>query len=275
MAKNRGVTGRFLPGNNAIATPVRPAYPLPQAMLWGMEQQKIAPVVRRCAACAKPFAFTPYPSLVALGHGRYCSRPCAFVGMQRRVERPCGRCGKVFWRKRGYARRWGVFCSQACWFPGTRAERFWAHINRRDGEAACWLWSGDYGNRGYGRTSSHPEISVLAHRVAWTLANGAIPAGLSVCHRCDRPACCNPAHLFLDDNAGNTRDKVSKGRQRGAPGERNAGAKMTWAGVREFRQRHAAGESAYRLARAFGIGYSAAKCIAAGKTWRGDGAHAT
>jgi hypothetical protein len=53
---------------------------------------------------------------------------------------------------------------------------------------------------------------VQAHRVAYQLANGAIPAGKHVLHMCDNPICCNPAHLYLGTNADNVRDRVERSR---------------------------------------------------------------
>lgn len=80
--------------------------------------------------------------------------------------------------------------------------------------SGCWLWSmapgaGDYGiARFRGR-------NWRAHRVSWVLHNGEIPDGLKVLHRCDTPACINPAHLFLGTQQDNIADMVAKGRQRG------------------------------------------------------------
>jgi predicted metal-binding protein len=56
--------------------------------------------------------------------------------------------------------------------------------------------------------------NVLAHRVAWAKANGPIPKGMHICHKCDVRNCVNPEHLFLGTAKDNMRDKVSKKRDR-------------------------------------------------------------
>lgn len=75
----------------------------------------------------------------------------------------------------------------------------------------CRLWTLSRDKDGYGCLWFN-GAQTRSHRVAWTLANGPIPAGLCVCHRCDTPACCNPSHLFLGTSRENTFDKVAKGR---------------------------------------------------------------
>jgi len=53
---------------------------------------------------------------------------------------------------------------------------------------------------------------IRTHRLAWELANGPIPDGLSVLHHCDNPPCCNVEHLFLGTQTDNHADMVAKGR---------------------------------------------------------------
>jgi len=102
-------------------------------------------------------------------------------------------------------------------------ERFWSHVKRTFSTKDCWLWAAKHDKDGYGRFSTgtyrHQKWH-RAHRFALELETGKpVPAGLSVLHRCDNPACCNPHHLFTGTQADNMRDCVSKGRI--ARGDRN------------------------------------------------------
>jgi len=82
----------------------------------------------------------------------------------------------------------------------------------------------------------------LAHRASWVLANGPIPDGLSVCHRCDTPLCVRPDHLFLGTHADNIRDAVKKGRVilpvKKARGEQHPRARLTVSQVLLIRRLH-------------------------------------
>lgn len=148
--------------------------------------------------------------------------------------------------------------------------RFARLVDRR-GDDDCWNYTGATQGFGHGiitiwtgRRQSHSE---KAHRVAWEIANGPIPAGLCVCHKCDNPPCCNPAHLFLGTSAENNQDRARKGRSVNAKGEQHGNAKITADIVRELRQRVAAGESFSSLGREFGIDYSNVSLIAKRKAW--------
>lgn len=83
-------------------------------------------------------------------------------------------------------------------------------------ERGCWNWTRRSKQRGYGVAYFGKE-RWLAHRAAYTLAKGAIPEGMSVCHSCDNPACINPDHLWLGTHKENMHDSIKKGRSRKPP----------------------------------------------------------
>lgn len=65
------------------------------------------------------------------------------------------------------------------------------------------------------------------------MANGPIPHGSCVLHKCDNPPCVNPAHLYLGDRARNARDMVERGRS--IRGERHHWSKIDDHDVRMIR----------------------------------------
>lgn len=94
---------------------------------------------------------------------------------------------------------------------------FWSKVDR---SGDCWEWKGArryfYKAKGAGYGRFHVERKeVSAHRYAWFLTHGEIPASMCVLHRCDNPACVNPSHLWLGTPMDNARDCVSKGRASG------------------------------------------------------------
>jgi hypothetical protein len=112
------------------------------------------------------------------------------------------------------------------------AERFWPKVDSSAGPSACWPWTASCKVKGYGQIGAGGrQRPLLAHRVAWEIANGPIGEGLVVCHSCDNPKCCNPAHLFVGTQAENLQDMTSKGR-------RCSGEAMTAALVASNANRH-------------------------------------
>ena len=155
-----------------------------------------------------------------------------------------------------------------------QAAWFWERVAKSDG---CWEWTRGKNRGGYGkfRTRGRHGKFHRAHRAAWELTNGPIPDGLCVCHRCDNPPCCNPAHLFLGTQAENLRDMVAKGRGpsgaelgRRSAGEANGNRKLTALQVSEILARLAQGQTSVSIAAAYGVDRSNIRLIANGKTWR-------
>lgn len=134
------------------------------------------------------------------------------------------------------------------------ADRFWPKVAVKTADE-CWEWSANKYPNGYGQIAASAHKKLLAHRVAWELHFGVIPPGMSVCHKCDNPPCCNPNHLFLGTTADNLADMQRKGRKvLGLTiGIANGNSKLTEADVREIRRLSAAGIGGRKLAKMFGL----------------------
>ena len=135
----------------------------------------------------------------------------------------------------------------------------------------CWIWqTGVMGNNKYG-CFNHASKNLAAHRFSYELYVGPIPEGLHVLHKCDRPTCVNPDHLFLGTHQDNVRDMVSKGRHKLPPfrippkGEQQWAAKLTAPQVLAIR----ADQRRYKhIAEEYGVSKDLISSIRTRRLWR-------
>lgn len=182
------------------------------------------------------------------------------------VPRTCKACGISFLAHAWFVRDGQAqYCSRKCTYEGKRwtPEEFWGFIEKTD---TCWIWNGKRDKDGYG------EISFLgraqkAHRIAWKLSIGPIPPKIMVCHHCDNPPCCNPAHLFLGTAKDNTQDMISKNRN--AHGKVHPNAVLTEEKVKQARIWYESGEKNMRqIAAELNVSYAAIVPAIHRKWWK-------
>lgn len=176
----------------------------------------------------------------------------------------CERCGVTVKRARGDEGR-GRFCSVKCGRAAqvmkSREQRFWEKV-RKAGPDDCWDWQGTTNKAGYGRMRSGPRganVVESAHRISLELALGRPLLG-SALHRCDRPICVNPRHLYEGTYADNALDRDAR--------ERNGMRKLTAEDVRLMRQLRARDWTFQRIADGFGVNLATCHAAITGKAWR-------
>ena len=91
----------------------------------------------------------------------------------------------------------------------TPNERFTIKLKKMSN--GCIEWQGNRNKEGYGRIMINRE-TMSTHRLSWKLANGSIPDGMCVLHKCDNPPCCNIKHLWIGTSVENIKDRSAKGR---------------------------------------------------------------
>ena len=148
-------------------------------------------------------------------------------------------------------------------------DRFWPKVDK---SGDCWIWTGGTTYLGYGEFRMPGRRSpARAHRIAWELANGPIPEGAVVMHRCDNPPCVRPDHLELGSLSDNMQDMLSKGRGRKDEttwrGSQQPKAKLTEADVVAIRMARASGEGLRTIAGRYGVSENLISGIARRTRW--------
>lgn len=163
--------------------------------------------------------------------------------------------------------------------PKNTPETIWKFIDKSGGDSACWPWTGCLNHKGYGVITINWK-SVLVHRIALESVIGKLPEGQCSLHRCDRPVCCNPNHLFAGTKSVNHADMMAKGRNAKGEklsealklvakrGEDSASAKLSEAQVLEIRNLYATTKiKVGEIAKRCGTTVRNVKNIISGKTW--------
>lgn len=141
-----------------------------------------------------------------------------------------------------------------------RERRFHASYAKQSN--GCWLWTKGLDGYGYGKIDWRPFYT--AHRWSYAHFVAPIPAGLWVLHRCDNPACVNPAHLFLGTVLINNQDAMHKGRTaKGAKHPRFLLTDATRYSIALLRERYRMSQD--EIARALGIGQTTVSRSLAGR----------
>ena len=132
-----------------------------------------------------------------------------------------------------------------------------------DGDCLIFTGSGR-GKGGYGRINYQDNgktKSISAHRLAYLMLYGEIPAGAVIRHTCHRPSCVNPAHLVAGTPAQNSQDMVEAGRSLHRYGASNPNSKLTNSQREEIRALKAEGRTLKEIAAMFGVHFSTVSVI--------------
>ncbi len=167
-----------------------------------------------------------------------------------------------------------------------RVAKFWANVDRADGDDSCWLWTaGGYAQTGYGQATtilglpgSPNTRSTTAHRQAWIITNGDPGVHSSpkdgravknrVLHRCpggSNRLCCNPAHLAVGTDKDNADDRASEGHT--FRGEQVTIHVLAEANVREALELYGNGSTMEQLAARYEVNRATIASMLHGETW--------
>lgn len=158
-------------------------------------------------SCANPPIVTPNETgrMLSAVSGARKGKPYLSLGTHKRAGKPQKKHtprDPVAWSRR-------LANLKTRWPTQTLEQRFWSHVDK---SGTCWPWTAYCHPTGYGIFNLRKGRWMYAHRMAYELAKGPIPYDKFVCHTCDTPPCCNPAHLWPGTHQENMADMRKKGR---------------------------------------------------------------
>src|SRR5678816_4413735 len=85
-------------------------------------------------------------------------------------------------------------------------------MNKRrviDPVTGCWIDTGPSASRkGYKKVYFNRKWIRTTHFILDVICGISVPKDKMACHKCDRPACFNPEHLFVGSNYDNQHDMI-------------------------------------------------------------------
>lgn len=140
------------------------------------------------------------------------------------------------------------------------------------GAEECWPWTASRNHAGYGKFAlgGRGKGWQPAPRVVYAVFYNRAPENM-VCHTCDHPWCCNPAHLYDGLPRQNTADITERGRWNRGPGwmqgVKNGRAKLTEAAVLAIIGAPKGHGANIALAKRFGVSVTTVEQVRSGRTW--------
>jgi len=154
-----------------------------------------------------------------------------------------------------------------------RSLPFWERVSRQSviDSNGCYLFTGAKDQCGYGRIADNRNGKgnklIRLHRAVWEREHGEIPEGMVICHTCDVRNCINPAHLFMDTQAGNIRDMDRKNRRKVIIGEKRSTAKLTDVKVLAIKSMLLNGATCAHIARLYDVSEGLIRHIKKERIW--------